>query len=302
MPSKVWSDNGTNIVGAITELSRSLRQLDRSKIVSTARRKDVEWSFNPPHASHQGGLWERMIRTIRQILVALLTPNARLSDDVLNTIMCEIENLINSRPLTKCSEDVDDDAPLTPNHILLLRGNYSYPWWCTTQVADTYRRRWKHVQHVVEQFWRRWIREYLPELNRRQIWLNPLPNVKPGDLVLISDVMCALVLGFIQIGKHVVLSRLIWESSMSIAETAWMIFYLYAEMVSMARGHISKWYPVRNGTWSTFGGLLRKATRLLLSVRHGAWSSTLETGREYRMMLVKGSVTDMILSFGKSPH
>ena len=186
MPSKLWSDNGTNIVGARTELSRSLRQLDRSKIVSTARRKDVEWSFNPPHASHQGGLWERMIQTIRQILVALLTPNARLSDDVLNTIMCEIENLINSRPLTKCSDDVDDDAPLTPNHILLLRGNYSYPW-CTTQVADTYRRRWKHVQHVVEQFWRRWIREYLPELNRRQKWLNPLPNVKPGDLVLISD-------------------------------------------------------------------------------------------------------------------
>ena len=186
MPSKVWSDNGTNIVGARTELSRSLRQLDRSKIVSTARRKDVEWSFNPPHASHQGGLWERMIRTIRHILVALLTPNARISDDVLNTIMCEIENLINSRPLTKCSDDVDDDAPLTPNHISLLKGNSSYPW-CTTQVADTYRRRWNHVQHVVEQFWRRWIREYLPELNRHQKWLNPLPNVKPGDLVLISD-------------------------------------------------------------------------------------------------------------------
>ena len=70
-------------------------------------------------------------------------------------------------------------------------------------------------------------------------------------------------------------------------------------MVSMARGHISKWYPVRNGTWSTFGGLLRKATPLLLSVRHGAWSSALKTGREYRMMLAKGSVTDMILSLAK---
>ena len=95
------------------------------------------------------------------------------------------------------------------------------------------------------------------------------------------------------------LSRLIWESSVSIAETAWMIFYLYADMVSMARGHISTWYPVRNGTWSTFGRLLRKATPLLLSVRHGAWSSALKTGREYRMMLAKGSVTDMIFSLAK---
>ena len=58
-------------------------------------------SFNPPHASHHGGLSEQMIQTIHQILVALLVTNMRLNDDVLHTGMCEVENLINSRLLTK---------------------------------------------------------------------------------------------------------------------------------------------------------------------------------------------------------
>ena len=71
-PNKVWSDNGTNIVGARSEMSRSMKQLDRSKIIRAARQKDVEWVFNPPYASHHGGVWERHIRTVRQVMVAVL--------------------------------------------------------------------------------------------------------------------------------------------------------------------------------------------------------------------------------------
>ncbi|XP_076065116.1 uncharacterized protein LOC143039141 [Oratosquilla oratoria] len=65
-PSKVWSDNGTNLVGARAELARSVRDLDRSLIVRETRRRDVEWSFSPPSASHHGGVWERMIRLLRK--------------------------------------------------------------------------------------------------------------------------------------------------------------------------------------------------------------------------------------------
>ena len=54
-PLKVWSDNGTNLVGARSELSKSLRDLDRGKVVRVARRMEIEWTFNPPLASLQGG-------------------------------------------------------------------------------------------------------------------------------------------------------------------------------------------------------------------------------------------------------
>ena len=105
-PQKVWSDNGTNLVGARSELSKSLRDLDRGKVVRMARRMEIEWVFNPPLASHHGGIWERMIRTVRRILVALLNSNTRLTDEILHTVFCEVECIVNSRPITKCSDDV----------------------------------------------------------------------------------------------------------------------------------------------------------------------------------------------------
>ena len=125
---RVFSDNGTNMVGTHNELTRAFRQLDRHALVREARRRAIEWVFNPPHASHHGGLWERMIRTVRRVLVAILSPNARLTDEILHTVLCESENIVNSRPLTKCSDDASDDNPLTPNHFLVLSGNFSLPW------------------------------------------------------------------------------------------------------------------------------------------------------------------------------
>ena len=92
-----------------------------------ARRHEVEWVFNPPHASHHGGMWERMIRMVWRILVALLNANSRMTDDVMHTVLCEIENVVNSRPISKVSDDVEDPSALMPNHLLLLEGNASLP-------------------------------------------------------------------------------------------------------------------------------------------------------------------------------
>ena len=185
-PELVRSDNGTNLVGARNELSRSFRLLHRESVIQAARRREVEWVFNPPLASHHGGLWERMIRTIRRVLYAILHPSSRLSDDVLTTVFCESENIVNSRPITKCSDDASDDEPLTPNHLLIMNGNYSHPW-TTPMAGNMYQRKWRQVQHFVHSFWKRWLKEYLPELNRRQKWHNEKPNICTGDIVLVMD-------------------------------------------------------------------------------------------------------------------
>ena len=185
-PIRIWSDNGTNFVGARTELSKSLRDLNRSRVIQAARRKNVDWIFNPPLASHHGGAWERMIRTVRRVLLSLLSSSPRMTDEILQTVMCEAESIVNSRPITKSSEDINDDTPLSPNHLLLLRENCSIPWGIFHN-SDTYRKHWRHVQHLSTQFWKRWIHEYLPELQRRQKWNNPVNNLKVGDLVLMLN-------------------------------------------------------------------------------------------------------------------
>ena len=93
---------------------------------------------------------------------------------------------MNSRPLTRVSDDSDDSNPLTPNHLLLLRGNFSLPW-ALENEGSFYKRKWLFAQHVVGQFWKRWLREYLSVLHQRQKWLQPQPSLSVGDIVMIAD-------------------------------------------------------------------------------------------------------------------
>jgi hypothetical protein len=183
---KMFSDNGTNFVGGRNELVKSLTELDQSKIADEIVKQGIEWHYNPPTASHIGGVWERLIRTVRKVFAGLFDQKHKMSDEILLTIFCEIEHIINSRPITKLSDDPNSDAALTPAHFLMLcQGHLSPPG--VFHDADIYRRRWRFVQHMVDQFWKKWIREYLPELQRRQKWLKIHKNVKMGDLVLITD-------------------------------------------------------------------------------------------------------------------
>ena len=133
-PRTVKSDRGTNLVGASVELAAEFKRVDKTKVVNADRQMEVEWSFNPPTASHQGGVWERMIR---KVLMAVI-PCRQITDDVLSTVFCEVENLVNGRPLTKCSSDVLDEAALTPNHLLLLEGNCPPAWrpFCGGEAAE----------------------------------------------------------------------------------------------------------------------------------------------------------------------
>ena len=186
-PDKIFSDNGTNLVGSHRELRRHLKELDKAKVVQEARQREIEWVFNTPHASHHGGVWERLIRTTRRVLVTMLGRNVRLTDDVLRTVMCSAENIVNGRPLTKVSDDVGDDSALTPNHFLLLQDNKSLSL-TVPFSGDMYRKKWRYAQTLIDGFWKRWSLEYMATLQRRVKWQVARNNLKVGDLVLVSDV------------------------------------------------------------------------------------------------------------------
>ncbi len=109
------------------------------------------------------------------------------SKEVINTLMCEVESIVNGRPLTKVSDDPHDLEALTPNHLLLLNPGSSFPPGRFSKEDNCSRRRWRQVQYLADVFWRRWIREYLPSLQPRQKWNEKCRNVKVEDIVLVVD-------------------------------------------------------------------------------------------------------------------
>ena len=78
-----FSDNGSNFVGGHQELRRSIQNVNQEIIEARLKQDEIQWKVNPPYASHMGGIWERVIHSIRRILTALSSQNA-LIDDLLS--------------------------------------------------------------------------------------------------------------------------------------------------------------------------------------------------------------------------
>ncbi|XP_068243772.1 uncharacterized protein [Palaemon carinicauda] len=171
---------GTNIVGSRKVLDSSYEFLAGNKVPNGLLQCGVEFIFNPPGASHFGGAWERLISTVRRVLDIVLGTQ-QLDYEGLCTLFCEVEVTVNSRPLTVVTSDSRDPVPLTPNKLLNM-GNS--PVGCDIAIGFHSKQRWKQAQHMDEQFWARWKREYLLGLQQRQKLFKERQNVRVGDVVL----------------------------------------------------------------------------------------------------------------------
>lgn len=190
---QIRCDQGTNFVGAKRELDDQLSKMDQSRVRQFLLERDCDWiefQFNVPSASHMGGIWERQIRTARNVLAVLLDQcGTQLDDESLRTLITEAEAVVNSRPLTVESLSSPDGVePLTPNHLLTAKSNVVLPPPGVFQRADFYlRKRWRRVQYLANEFWSRWKKEYLQSLQRRQKWTRPRRNLAVNDVVIIKN-------------------------------------------------------------------------------------------------------------------
>jgi hypothetical protein len=119
------SDQGTNLVGARGELKEALRKMDPDEVRRFLLKKECdffEFKLNTPKASHAGGVWERMIRTVRNALDGLLEQHGtQLDEESLRTLICEAEAIVNSRPIVAVGTNSPEVEPLTPNHLLTMK-------------------------------------------------------------------------------------------------------------------------------------------------------------------------------------
>ncbi|XP_062582062.1 uncharacterized protein LOC134243851 [Saccostrea cucullata] len=187
--SEFRSDRGTNFVGAAAELQMNVVNVEDHNLKTFLADKRIVWRFNPPHASHFGGTWERMIGIARRILEAMLmdTKHGKLTHEVLTTFMAEVMAIMNSRPLVPVSTDVEAPFVLSPQ-ILLTQKTHEVPSeFQDLDVKDMYRSQWKMVQVMANTFWKRWKAEFLSTIQPRQKWQDSTDNLKDGDVVLLHD-------------------------------------------------------------------------------------------------------------------
>ena len=153
------------------ETSNAIWEWNHQKIDAYLLQHEVQWVFKTPTGSHHGGTWERCIRTVRKVLNAILNH-------------CE-------KPITQVSEEPEDLEALTLNHLLLLRSEVP-PTPGVFRKENIYsKRRWRQVQYLADQFWKRWSKEYLPLLQIRSKWHQERRNLSIGDIVLLVDDTCS---------------------------------------------------------------------------------------------------------------
>ncbi|XP_054259356.1 uncharacterized protein LOC128984099 [Macrosteles quadrilineatus] len=187
----IYSDCGTNFVGADSALRRTIKNTLRFKeseeqlLHFTSSRK-INFHFNPPASPHQGGLWEAAVKSVKYHLRRVMGEHILTLLEFM-TLTTQIEAILNSRPLTPLSNDPNDCSALTPGHFLIGSPLASIPEEDHADIPLTRLKRWHLVQALHQRIWKRWQLEYLHTLQQRSKWTHKTENIKVGDLVLIHS-------------------------------------------------------------------------------------------------------------------
>lgn len=188
-PKHIYSDNGTNFVGAEKELHRQMVASETYSSTPFAQHLNelgIEWHFNAPSWPSAGGLWEAAVKSMKYHLKRVLGEQKLTYEEFL-TLLTQIEACMNSRPLCPLTEDINDLEYLTPAHFLIGRPILSLPHENLEEQHVGLRNRWQMLEKMKQGFWRRWSLDYLQQLQTRNKWQKATENLAVGEIVLIKE-------------------------------------------------------------------------------------------------------------------
>ncbi|XP_058446764.1 uncharacterized protein LOC131427516 [Malaya genurostris] len=189
-PYHMYSDNGTNFIGAKNSLHQLYNMLqpgpEQNRISKQLAEDGIQWHLIPPRSPNFGGLWEAAVKVAKTHLVRQLG-SSTLSYEELATVLTMIEGCMNSRPLTPLSDDPSDLSALTPAHFLVKNMIRPLPEPDIRHVPLNRLTQYQRIQAYAQRFWYRWRNEYLKQL-QLQYTVNPRPfNLDVGSVVIIKD-------------------------------------------------------------------------------------------------------------------
>ncbi|GFX24718.1 integrase catalytic domain-containing protein [Trichonephila clavipes] len=146
--SKIFTDNATNFVGANSQIKVFYKTLNfpDQNLAAYFTEEGIEWNFIPPRAPHMGGLWEAGIKSVKYHLKRALG-RSRLTYEEFETVIIQVEGILNSRPLTPKYNNFDN----------------------------------------FEVVWKKWSTDYLNTLQQRGKWMIEKDNVMCGTMVIVKE-------------------------------------------------------------------------------------------------------------------
>ncbi|XP_068756918.1 uncharacterized protein [Montipora capricornis] len=184
-PSKLYSDNGPQLVAANEELKNVVQGWNQEQLKEFGVMEGFKWDFAPADTPWQNGVSEALVKSVKRAITAAISDHVMTFSE-LQTVCFEVANLVNERPIGRYPTSPDDGTYLCANDLLLGRATSRVPSGPFREPSNP-RQRFEFVQNVVNYFWKKWTRDYFPSLLIQPKWHTAQRNLREGDVVLIQD-------------------------------------------------------------------------------------------------------------------
>jgi hypothetical protein len=184
LPTDIYSDNATCFEGTDNNFKKVAIDL-QPELEKYYDNKQIKWHFITPRAPHMGGFWESGIKQAKYHLKRVLTEK-HLTFEEMTTVLCRIEAILNSRPITQISDNPNDIEALTPGHFLIGRPLNSKLEHDLTEVKSNRLNRWQLIQQTQQLFWKQWYDDIINNQTRPKGFQTEV-NYNLNDLVLIKE-------------------------------------------------------------------------------------------------------------------
>lgn len=190
LPSEVFCDNGGAFRGAGNQLNE-LYKLNNSEVHQTlvqqfSSQEGIKFHFTPSYSPVFAGLAEAGVKSFKYHLKRIVQ-KCILTYEQLNTVLVEIEAVLNSRPLLPLSSDITDFSYITPGHFLIGTALTSFPEQDVSEAPVNRLKFWQVCTHIKQCFWKIWHKYYLNILQSRPKWRDDVPNISVGTLVILRE-------------------------------------------------------------------------------------------------------------------
>ncbi|GFX11645.1 integrase catalytic domain-containing protein [Trichonephila clavipes] len=186
--STLMSDNATNFKGAAAELNRFIKLIcnKNETLANYFASEAIQWKFIRRRSPNFLGLWEAGVKSFKHHLYRTLV-NSKITFEEFETIIIQIEGILNSRPLVPLSDNINEYEVLTPEHFIIGRPISAIPEPAILDISDNRLSRWQYTTKCVQTIWKRWKNDYLNHLQQRNKWQFEKNNVAVGCLVLLKE-------------------------------------------------------------------------------------------------------------------